>query len=185
MADEQPPDAPPAPPSEPIPAPPSLPTSTPPPVSEVPMDEERALLAGILPGAESAGRGGSAKDLLKTSSGYGRFVASRMLEKQNFRESALLYHRAKVATVDGASLAPIRFFNELGKDEPNKVVLDACLAVMRGTGIMVDSVPVSTAERNKTIEEDREVASMSPEQLKARVTQRLAEMKSNPAGGSA
>ena len=71
----------------------------------------------------------------------------------------------------------------MGKDEPSKVKIDACLALQRGTGIMVDSVPVNDADRQKTIAEDREVASMSPQQLLERVTGRLQAMRSASATG--
>lgn len=167
----------------PLPEPRPLPPPPRPPVeSEVPVDDDRSTLAGILPGSEGRVLKGEAKEVLfgksQEGSALGRFVASRMLEKPSFRESTLLYHRAKVGFVELASMSVAILANEIGKEDPSKVKIDACLAIQRGAGIMTDSVPVNDADRQKTIAEDREVASMSPQQLLERVTGRLQAMRS-------
>lgn len=169
------------------PAPVLLPPSPPPPVeSEVPIDDDRATLAGILPGSEGKVLKGEAKEVLfgnDKGSALGRFVASRMLDKPSFRESTLLYHRAKVGLVELASMSVAILANEIGKDEPSKVKIDACLALQRGTGIMVDSVPVNDADRQISIAEDNVRANLSPQQLLERVTGRLQAMRSASATG--
>lgn len=154
--------------------PPAVAFPTTPPVSELPLDEERAILDGIIPGMDAGG--GKGKRRLGQGSQYGRFVAARMLEKPNFRESELLNHRAKVAFVDGAALAVPLYFSELGKAKPSKVILDGAMAAMRGAGIVVDSVPVSQQDRAKQIDVDREAASMSNEDLMRRQQERLRAM---------
>ncbi len=154
--------------------PPAASFPTTPPISELPLDEERAILDGIIPGMDAGG--GKGKRRLGQGSQYGRFVAARMLEKPNFRESELLNHRAKVAFVDGAALAVPLYFSELGKPKPNKVILDGAMAAMRGAGIVVDSVPVSQQDRAKQIDVDREAASMSNEDLMRRQQERLRAM---------
>ena len=162
--------------------PPSFPKPAPPPVSEVPLDDERAMLAAMLPGSAGKELRGDAKRILGGSTALGRFVASRMLETPSFRQSSLIYARAKAANIDGASMTVARFYNELGKPNPNKVVLDGCLAVMRGTGIMVDSVPVSQVDRAKQIDEDREAASMTNSELMTRQAERLRLMSGGKEG---
>lgn len=165
-------------------APPLAPSPSRPPLTEVPVDEERAILAGVLPGSEKGVRRlrGDAKQLIRSGSALGKFAAHRLLEKPSARESELLNHRAKVAFYDASAMCVPMYFNELGKNHPNKVILDGAMAAMRGAGIVVDSTPLSQADRTKAVDEAIEVSSMSQEQLLARVTQRLAAMRSSPAG---
>lgn len=114
--------------------------------------------------------------LLGVASGneLGRFAASRLLGRQKGRESEVLHHRAKVAFVDSASLCVTRFYSELGKKKPNKVVLDACLAAMRGAGIVVDTIPLSTKDKAKERQEDRARTDLSTAELAEKVQERLA-----------
>lgn len=165
---------------------PPPPVRPPPPETEVPIDEERAILSAAIPGSEHGSRKlrGEAKQLIRSGSALGRFAAQRILSKADRRESELLNHRAKVAFYDTAALCVNVYYNELGKPKPNKVVLDGAMAAMRGAGIVVDSTPLSQDDRAKAVDEAREVSNMEPAELLSRVTQRLAAMRSKPAGAS-
>jgi hypothetical protein len=165
---------------------PPPPVRPPPPETEVPIDEERAILSAAIPGSEKGARKlrGEAKQLIRSGSALGRFAAQRILSKADRRESELLNHRAKVAFYDTAALCVNVYYNELGKPKPNKVVLDGAMAAMRGAGIVVDSTPLSQDDRAKAVDEAREVSNMEPAELLSRVTQRLAAMRSKPAGAS-
>ncbi len=157
------------------------------PVSKVPeLDAgatERALLASILPGSEVKGMAGTARRLMQGKSALGRFAAGRMLEKANVRESELLHHRAKVAFVDAAAITVPMFFNELGRTKPNPVVLAGCQWAISKSGIAVDSVPISQEQRTVQMAEDRELANLSPAELKARISERVQNMKLGAGGG--
>lgn len=141
------------------------------------VDEERALLAGIVPGTEGDALAVDAAKLMRVKNATGRFAASRMFEKPSKRESEVLHHRAKCALVDAAALTVPMFFSELAEDSPNKVRLDGCLAVMRGTGLMVDGVPISGGQREKDMAETRKLAERSTSEIKAGLQDKLQRMR--------
>lgn len=141
-------------------------------------DADRVALEGVL----TAPTGKEASDarvrrLARIKSPLGNYVATRMLGKPSRRESEILLHRSKVAFVDGAAMTVPILFDEIGSKNPNKVRIDACLAVQRGAGIMVDSVPMSAEQRKKSIDHDRKLAERSTEEIKAGLVDRLSAMR--------
>lgn len=141
-------------------------------------DADRVALEGALtaPAGQEAGDA-RVRRLGRIKSPLGMFVASKILGKPSRRESEILLHRSRAAFVDGAAMTVPILFNEIGSKNPNKVRIDACLAVQRGAGIMVDSVPVSAEQRKKQIDHDRKLAERSTEEIKAGLVDRLSAMR--------
>lgn len=145
-------------------------------------DAERAMLSEIIPGSDGPTLRTEALRLMRVQSALGHFTAGRLLKKPDREGSELLHHRAKVAFVDGAALAVPMLMSELGSKKPNKQRIDGCLAVIKAAGIAVDSVPVSSKQREKEMAEDREAANASPAELRQRINDRLAKMRLEATG---
>lgn len=148
-------------------------------------DTERTMLAGILPGSGGRKLEGRAKKILRGSTPLGAFTVDRMLGTPNARESALLTLRGRVAFVDASAMTVAMYFNELGKAKPNKTILDGCAWAMSHAGIAVDSVPISTQDRDRQMADDRKAASMTNAELMQRQADRLRALQEGPAKASA
>ena len=162
-----------------------------PPVTEdpPPRSEEESVVLDQALARGRVKRGGMKRAdaaLLGVSNAAGRFAASQVLEGSDSLESELLNRRAKSALLNYAAIASVRLVDELNRKKPNKVRVDGLLAICRGTGILVETAPVSPKARQAEIEADRTAASQSNEELIARQKERLRKLREDhPKGGKA